>query len=108
MIPLQSFQCGRPFWEILADGRLFDWMMCPYTITGLSLTGLGVFIIGMPFIALKNWSESWTVPMTWLAIAVPSMSLALLPGTVLRRIAGVLTLMFALLFIGLYYWWGRG
>lgn len=103
-----AYQCSRPFWDLIANGNLFDWMMCPYTIGGLGLTGFGVFVVALPFVGLKNWSESWRVPMVWLAIAVPSMSSLLLPGSVLRRIAGAITVAFAMLIIGIYWWWGRG
>lgn len=103
-----SFQCSRPFYEIIADGRLFDWLACPYAIDGLGLTGVGMFVIAGGFIGLKNWSESWVVPITWLGIITPAMAAAyLLPGALLRRVAGLLTLAVAMLIIGIYYWWGR-
>lgn len=92
----------------MVDGRTFDWLACPYTIEGLGLTGLGMFVLAGGFIGLKNWSESWTVPITWLAIISPFMAAAfLLPGALLRRIAGLLTLAVAMLIIGIYWWWGR-
>lgn len=100
--------CSRPFFDYLADGHWFEWMACPYTIEGLGMAGLGVFVIGIPFVGLKNWSESWTMPLVWLALAVPTISAALLPGVLIRRIAGLLTAAAALLVIGLYWWWGRG
>ena len=99
--------CSRPFWELLADGQWFDWLPCPYVIDGLGMSGLGLFLIGIPFIGLKNWSESWTLPLVWLAIGVPTMGAALLPGPVVQRVAGLLTAGVALLIIGLYWWWGR-
>jgi len=102
-----GFQCSRPFYDILLDGEIFDWMACPYTIGGLGLTGLGGFIWFGGFVGLKNWSESWTLPVTWTAIVTPAMSAALLPGTLIRRIAGVLTVAVALLMVGVYFWMGR-
>lgn len=106
MIPLQ-FQCSRPFYGVLSDGRLFDWLACPYAIDGLGITGVGAFIVIGGFIGLYNWSESWTLPITWLAVIVPAMGAALLPGTLLRQIAGIITVAVAMLIIGLYWWWGR-
>lgn len=103
-----GFQCSRPFYEIMADGRLWDWLACPYAIDGLGLTGVGAFVILTGFVGLKNWSESWTLPITWLAIVTPAMAAGfLIPGGLLRRIAGILTVAVALLLVGIYYWWGR-
>jgi len=108
-----GFQCSRPFYEILIDSingnaSFFDWIACPYSIGGLGLTGVGAFVILGGFIGLKNNSESWTLPITWLAIVTPAMAAGfLLPGGLLRRIAGVLTLTVAMLIIGIYWWWGR-
>jgi hypothetical protein len=94
--------CQRPFWDYLADGQLFKWLHCPYSIGGLGLTGVGFLVFLTGFVGLKNWSESWTLPLTWTAIVVPAMGAALLPGSVLRRLAGILTVAFAMLMIGLY------
>jgi len=100
--------CERPFYEILGDGgNIFEWLGCPYAIGGLEFTGVGMFIIVIGFVGLKNQSESWTVPMTWLAIMTPVLAATLLPGVLLRRIAGVLTLAVAGILIGLYWWFGR-
>lgn len=105
---LQSgYNCSRPFYEIIVDHGVFSWLPCPYSISGLGLSGVGMFTLAAGFIGLKNWSESWTLPITWLAIMTPAMGAALLPGSLLRRIAGVLTLAVVLLFVGIYYWWGR-
>lgn len=104
-----GFRCSRPFYELMADGYLWDWLACPYAIGGLGLVGVGMFVIAGGFIGLHNWSESWTVPITWLGIVTPFMAAAyLLPGALLRRIAGFLTAAVAMLFIGMYWWWGRG
>lgn len=107
MILQQTYQCSRPFYELLASGELFNWLGCPYTIGGLGLAGFGMFIVLGGFIGLKNWSESWTLPLVWVALLVPTMSAALLPGSILRRLAGLLTIAFAMLLIGVYWWWGR-
>jgi hypothetical protein len=102
-----GFECSRPFWDLMADGQLFDWLACPYAIGGLGLTGVGMFVWAGGFIGLYNWSESWQVPLTWTAIITPAMAAVLLPGSLLRRIAGLLTLVVAGLLIGIYFWWGR-
>lgn len=113
MIPRQLLQqggytCNRPFYDLLVNEGLFDWLACPYTIEGLGLTGLGLFLWAIPFVGLKNWSESWEVPLTWTAIVTPALAAGfLLPGGLLRRIAGILTLVVAMLIIGIYWWWGR-
>lgn len=112
-MPLQTdYTCSRPFYELLAEtvshpDRIFDWVFCPYTIGGLGLSGVGLIVLATGFVGLKNWSESLTLPLTWLVLVGPVMAAALLPGNVLRRIAAVVTLGVALLFIGLYWWWGR-
>lgn len=101
--------CSRPFYEILTgSGDLFTWVTCPYAIGGLGMTGVGMFVLITGFVGLKNWSESWTLPLTWLAIIAPAMAAAfLLPGVLVRQIAGVITLAVVGVFIGLYWWWGR-
>ncbi len=106
-IALQGgYQCSRPFYELWPD--VFNWLTCPYAIGGLGLVGVGLFVLGGGFIGLYNWSESWEVPMTWLAIVAPAMAAGfLLPGGVQRRIAGVVTVAVAMVMIGLYWWWGR-
>lgn len=105
-----SYTCSRPFYELLADtvntpSLIFDWVLCPYTITGLGLTGVGLIIIATGFVGLKNWSESYVLPLAWLALVAPVMATALLPGGVLQRVAGVITVAVAMLLIGLWYWW---
>jgi len=99
--------CSRPFWQYIANGQLFEALNCPYAIGGLGITGVGMLVVLTGFVGLKNWSESWTMPLVWLAIVAPAMGATLLPGALLRRIAGLLTLAFALVMIGLYWWWGR-
>ena len=107
-----TYTCSRPFYDLLANATtnpdaLFNWVFCPYTITGLGLTGVGLIILATGFVGLKNWTESWTLPLTWLALVAPAMATALLPGNLLRQIAGAITLAVAMLFIGLWWWWGR-
>jgi len=99
--------CSRPFFEMLARGDLLKWVTCPYAIDGLTVTGVGMMIVITGFVGLKNWSESWTVPMVWVAIVSPAMAAALLPGVLLRRIAGLVTVAVAFIIIGVYWWWGR-
>lgn len=112
MMALLQADCTRPFFEYLAEAvsnpdALFDWVFCPYVITGLGWTGVGLIILATGFIGIKNWSESWTLPLTWLALVGPVLATAMLPGDVVRRVAGVITVAFAMLIIGLWWWWGR-
>lgn len=107
-----AYSCSRPFYDLLSDAvsnpaALFDWVFCPYTITGLGLGGVGVIVLATGFIGLKNWSESFLVPVTWLVFTAPVLAAAMLPGSVLRQIAGVITLGVAVLFVGWWYWSGR-
>lgn len=109
---MSHMECSRPFWDLLAGtvddpGLIWDWAFCPYTITGLGEVGVGLLIMATGFVGIKNWSESWTLPMTWLALTTPVLAAWMLPGTVIRRIAGFITIAFALLFIGVWWWWGR-
>lgn len=96
--------CNRPFYDILSSGDIFEWLSCVFSIDYLGRAGFGLFVLGIPFVGLYNWSESYTLPMIWLAIAAPTISAAFIPGTVARRIAGLLTAAVALLIIGLYIW----
>lgn len=112
--PLQSsYSCSEPYYSQLSDaingnGALWDWALCPYTATGLGLTGVGLIILATGFVGLRNWSESWTLPLTWLALVAPVLAVALLPGAIVTRIAGIVTLAVAGLLVGLYFWWARG
>lgn len=101
-----GFECSRPLYDLWPN--VFNWLICPYGIYGLGLTGVGMFALAGGFIGLYNWSESWEVPVTWLAIVGPAMAAGfLLPGGLQRRIAGVITVGVAMLLVGLYWWWGR-
>lgn len=107
-----TYQCSRPFYELLVKAVsnpdvFWDWAFCPYTITGLGLAGVGLFILGTGFIGIKNWSESWILPLVWLAFVAPVLAVAMLPGSVLRQIAGIITIAVALVFVGWWYWSGR-
>lgn len=109
---MSEIQCSRPFYELLSDtvtqpDLIWDWAFCPYAITGLGMTGVGLMVIMTGFIGIKNWSESWTLPMTWLALTAPVLAVAMLPGALIRRIAGGVTVAFAMLIIGVWWWWGR-
>lgn len=111
MSPLQ-ITCSRPFYDLLVEtvshpNRILDWVFCPYTIGGLGLGGVGMIVLATGFVGLKNWSEGWTLPMTWLALVGPTLAAAMLPGNVIRRIVGFLVLAVAMSAIGAYWWWGR-
>lgn len=103
--------CDRPFWELWSNSvsdpdALFLAPFCPYSIDlGIVVVGTIVLLIG--FIGLLNWSESWVVPGTWLAIVAPIVAVAALPGGLVRLIGGIVTLFAAMLFIGLWFWWTR-
>lgn len=104
--------CSRPFWDLLAQSvseptAIWTWLFCPYTIN-TSMAVVGAIILMMGFVGLYNWSESWTLPLTWLALVAPVVAAAALPGGLIRQIAGILTVAFAMLLIGIWYWWGRG
>lgn len=110
MIPI-AYACSRPFWERLTDATsdpaaLFDWVFCPYSIeVGLPVVGTMLMVIG--FVGLFNWSESWTLPLTWMALVAPIVAVTALPGGLIRIIGGIITFGVMGLFIGIYYWWGR-
>jgi len=105
-------ECTRPLWDIAAAAArgdvdaLFTWPFCAYSID-LSLAVVGAILVLAVFVALLNWSEGWVVPATWLGIAAPMVATAALPGGMIRLIGGILTFAGAMLFIGLWYWWGR-
>lgn len=104
-------ECSRPFWDLLARSvnepdLLFDWVVCPYAITiGVPAVGSIVFIIG--FVGLYNWTESWVVPMTWTGLVAPLVALSAISGGLLRLIGGVVTFAVAMVFFGVWLWYGR-
>lgn len=115
LVPAQlaEYTCSRPFYQLLLEAAsgdltaLFNWPLCPYTITGLGLTGVGMIVLATGFVGLKNWSEGWTLPMTWLALIGPTMAAAMLPGNIIRRMTGFIVLAVAMCVIGAWWWWGR-
>ena len=105
-------ECTRPLWDIAAAAAtgdvdaMFLWPFCAWSIDiGLAVVGAILVLVG--FVSLLNWSEGWVVPSTWLALTAPMVATAALPGGMIRLIGGILTLAGAMLFIGLWYWWGR-
>lgn len=105
------YACSRPFWERLSaatsdPAALFDWVFCPYAIeVGLPVVGTMLMAIG--FVGMFHWSESWRLPVTWLAIVAPIVAATALPAGLIRLIGGIVTFGVLLFFIGIYYWWGR-
>lgn len=108
-----AYECSRPFYDLLAEAAtgnadaLFNWPLCPYTITGLELGGVGMIIVATGFVGLKNWSEGWILPLTWLALIGPVLAAAMLPGSIIRMALGFIVVAFAMGVVGLWYWWGR-
>lgn len=103
--------CDRPLWELAANAvsdpdALFLWPFCAYSID-IGIVVVGAILVLSVFVGLLNWSESWLVPMTWLAIAAPMVAAAALPGGVVRIIGGLVTFSVAMLFVGGWYWWSR-
>lgn len=103
--------CSRPFHELLASAvsdpnALFDWLFCPYSIR-IGITVVGAFLLVIVFVGLYNWSESLTLPLTWLALVAPLVATTALPGGLVSLIAGLVTFAFAMLLVGIWWWWGR-
>lgn len=103
--------CERPLWERLAEATsdpnaLFDWVFCPYAVD-IGIVAVGTILLVIGFIGLYNWSESWSIPLVWLALVTPLVSMTALPGGLIRIIAGLATFGVALMILGLYWWWGR-
>lgn len=105
------YSCSRPFWDRLSQAvndpsALFDWLFCPYSIE-IGLVAVGTIVLMTGFIGFRNWSEGWTLPLTWLALVAPLVAMTALPGGLIRLIAGALTFGVLALWVGIYYWWGR-
>lgn len=103
--------CDRPLWDLATQAvsdpdALFLWPFCAYSID-IGLAVVGAIMVAAGFVALLNWSESWVTPATWLALTSPMVAAAALPGGLIRLIGGLVTLTGAMLFVGLWYWWGR-
>jgi len=104
--------CSRPLWDIWASSTsdpdaLFLSPFCPYSID-IGLAVVGTLLMLVVFVGLLNWSESWIVPGTWLAIVSPIIAASALPGGVVRLIGGIVVFFVAAVFIGLWVWWSRG
>lgn len=104
IMPL-AYNCSRPFWNRLAEGvtdpnAIMQWVMCPFTITGIGLQGFGFFLILTVSVGLKNWSESFVVPVTWIVLASGVM-VTMIPAPLVNRLFGLIVAGIGLLFIGL-------
>lgn len=106
-----ALECTRPFWEILADApsdpnALWNWVFAPYCADiGVAAVGGIMFVMG--FVGLYNWTESWTMPLVWTSLVAPLVAVTALPGGLIRLIGGVVTLAVAMLFLGVWWWYGR-
>lgn len=105
------YACSRPFWDRLSQATndpaaLFDWVFCPYSIE-VGLPVVGSILMLIVFVGLFNWSESWRLPLTWLTLVAPVVAVIALPGGLIRLIGGLVTFGVLVMFIGIYYWWGR-
>lgn len=108
LMPL-AYSCSRPFYKLLAkaaDGDVdaaMNWIMCPYTVTGIGLTGFGFFLILTISVGLKNWSESFVVPMVWVALA-SGVLVSMVPAPLANRLFGVIVGGIAFMLIGILFW----
>lgn len=106
---IAAYTCSRPFYKLLSDAATGDpdaivnWVMCPYTISGMGLTGFGFFLIMTIAVGLKNWSESFEVPSVWIALATGTM-VAMIPAPVVGKLFGVIVGGIAFMFLGILWY----
>lgn len=108
---LQAVTCSRPLYEMLAEavngGRApLDWVLCSYAISGLGVSGVGMFLSFTVAVGLKNWTEGFTVPVIWIVLSGGAL-VGFVPAPLWTKVAGVVTAAVAFLFIGLWYYLGR-
>lgn len=112
MIPgvgtIAAYTCKRPFYEVLSDaisnGKApLDWVMCPYTITGIGLQGFGFFLILTVAAGMLNWSESFRLPAVWIVLSA-GVLVAMVPAPLVDRIFGFIVAAIFLFFLGVIYY----
>lgn len=106
MMPLAEYE--RPFYEILIDAITngeapFDWVTAVFASSGIGTTGFGFFLILTISVGLKNWSESFTIPMVWLVLMTSAL-VAMVPAPVADRLFGLIVAGIAFALIGILYY----
>ena len=99
-------ELGAAAREALSNRQYPEWIAEAFGASGMGVSGFVLFVMFIGAIGLFNWTESFTPPAVWLALVAPLLAVAL-PVPVVWRVMGIATLGFAMLFIGLYFYWDR-
>lgn len=92
--------------EALLNREYLTWISEAYGASGIGVGGFAVFVLFGGAIGLYNWTETFKVPAVWLALVGPVVASALL-APVVGRLAGLVTIALAMLFVGLWVYWNR-
>lgn len=100
--------CSRPLYEMLnaainGGDAPMDWLFCSYAISGIGITGVGMFMALTVAVGLKNWTEGFTIPAVWLTL-VAGVLVTFVPGALAAKFFGIIVAGLAFLFIGIWYW----
>ena len=97
---------GQDALDALIDQDWLEWVALSYAESGLGVTGFALFILFAGAVGLFNWTESFRVPAVWLALMAPIVALSL-PVAVRWRLAGIVSVGVAMLFVALWMFWQR-
>jgi len=103
MIPLTLGDDAR---DALFNQEYLKWVAEAYGASGFGVAGFSLVILFAGAVGLFNWTESFRVPAVWLTITTPLVA-AVLPVPVVWRLAGIVTVAVAFLFLGLWLYWRR-
>ncbi|MFY4815919.1 hypothetical protein ACOJIV_25010 [Haloarcula sp. AONF1] len=91
--------------EAARNEQWLDWLIESYAV-GIGVPGFSLFVLFGGALAMMNWTETLKAPAVWLTVMSPLVA-STLPVAVVWRILGLVTTALALLFLGLYRYWGR-
>lgn len=91
--------------EAATNEQWLTWIAEAFGV-GVTVPGFSLFVLFAGAIGIMNWTETLKAPAVWVTIMAPTVA-ATLPVAVVWRIVGVATTALALLFLGLYVYWGR-
>lgn len=97
--------CSRPLHDMLVN-QTFDWIVCSHAMNSGGVLVVGTFMWAAVFTILLNWTESIYPPMTWSAL-ISGVLFTFLPGDLLMRVVGLVTIIVASVIVMVWHAWRR-
>lgn len=102
---LLQVDCTQPLHDMLINNTV-DWIPCSHATTSGGPLVVGVFMYGMIFNVIFNWTESIYPPFAWTAVSA-GLIFAYLPGDLLMRVVSFLAIIVATVIVVVWQSWKR-